>query len=161
MKKRSLSLLALLFAALLALAACSGGGTDTKDTDKKDDDTSSKDKEETATLPLKIENEGEAIKGGTLQYGMVSDSPFQGVFSWELYDDAYDSTIMGFATNSLFDTGEDFLITDEGIGKLEVDADANKATITIREGVKWSDGEPLTIEDLICFVEYFAVFLKA
>lgn len=152
MKKRSLSLLALLFAALLALAACSGGGTDnSKDTGKKDDEPAKEEdgKEATSALEMKVENEGEAIKGGTLQYGMVSDSPFQGVFSWELYDDAYDSTIMGFATNSLFDTGEDFLITDEGIGKLEVDEDANKATITIREGVKWSDGEPLKIEDLI------------
>ncbi|HEY9570403.1 MAG TPA: oligopeptide ABC transporter substrate-binding protein [Metalysinibacillus sp.] len=158
MKKRSLSLLALLFAALLALAACSGGGTDSsKDTGKKDDSTEKEDsKDASAVLPMKIENDGEAVKGGTLQYGMVTDSPFQGVFSWELYDDAYDSTVMGFATNSLFDTGEDFLITDEGIGKLEVDADNNKATITIRKDVKWSDGEPLKIEDLIYPYEIIA-----
>ena len=95
-----------------------------------------------------LENEGEAIKGGTLQVALVNDSPFQGIFSYTLYEDAYDSEIMAFASNVLFKTDGDFLIS-EGIASLEVDDTNNKATIKIQEGVKWSDGEPLKIEDLI------------
>ena len=36
-----------------------------------------------------------------------------------------------------------------GLHSLEVDEANNKATMKIQEGVKWSDGEPLKIEDLI------------
>ena len=146
MKKKSLALLTLLLAALFALAACSGDKE--KETDKGDGKDSEKE-QSTAELALEVNNEGEAIKGGTLQVGLVNDTPFQGIFSWELYEDAYDADIMEYMTNSLFETDGDFMATDEGIASLEVDADNNKATIKIREGVKWSDGEPLKIEDVI------------
>lgn len=41
------------------------------------------------------------------------------------------------------------MISDKGIASLEVDQENKKATIKIREGIKWSDGEPLKVEDLI------------
>ena len=43
-------------------------------------------------------------------------------------------------SNLIFDIDGDFLITDEGIAKLDVDSDNNKATVTIQHDVKWSDG---------------------
>lgn len=106
-------------------------------------------KVDTSTLPFEVTNEGDTIQGGTLQVGLVADSPFKGVFSWELYADVYDAEIMGYATNSLFVVDEDFLITDKGIAKLDVDANNNKVMITIQGDVKWSDGMPLTTDDLI------------
>lgn len=135
-------LLSSLFALLFVLAAC------------KDDDSESskdlKDKEQNeSVLPFEVENEGEAIKGGTLKYALVGDNQFQGIFSWELYEDTFDSDIMEFMTNSIFETDGDFLVTDKGIAKLDVDADNNKATVTIQHDVKWSDGTPLTADDLI------------
>ncbi|MGB3103278.1 MAG: oligopeptide ABC transporter substrate-binding protein, partial [Psychrobacillus psychrotolerans] len=69
--------------------------------------------------------------------------------SYTLYEDAYDSEIMAYSSNVLFDTDGDFLISDGGIATLDVDEASNKATIKIQDGVKWSDGEPLKIEDLI------------
>ena len=163
MNKKLLALLALLLTLMLVLAACNTDKEPAKpadETDKteegtKEDDTD-KDTEgeadETASddlFPVVLNNEGEAIDGGTLQVALVNDSPFQGIFSYTLYEDAYDSEIMAFASNVLFKTDGDFLITDGGIANLEVDDTNNKATIKIQEGVKWSDGEPLKIEDLI------------
>ncbi len=157
MKKQRWSLLALLFALVLALAACSGNTTEKPaDTEKpaESEETKTETPESTETasdslFELAVTNDGEAIDGGILKVAMVKDEPFAGVFSWELYDDGYDADIMDFATNSLFETDGNFMITDEGIASLEVDTDNNKVLVKIREGVKWSDGEPLTIEDVM------------
>ncbi len=104
---------------------------------------------DTNSIPMEITNEGDVIKGGTLQVALVTDSPFQGIFNWELYEDAYDSEIMKYASNVLYELDGDFLVKDTGIAKLEVDAENNKAKITIQGDVKWSDGTPLTTDDLI------------
>ncbi|MCP1143802.1 oligopeptide ABC transporter substrate-binding protein [Lysinibacillus endophyticus] len=96
-----------------------------------------------------VTNEGKPIDGGVLRVAMVKDEPFQGIFSWELYEDGYDADLMSWASNALFETDENFMITNEGIASLYVDQKNNKVTVTIREGVKWSDGQPLKIEDVI------------
>ncbi|MEG0473143.1 MAG: ABC transporter substrate-binding protein, partial [Solibacillus sp.] len=158
MKKKYWLLLSTVFAIMLVLAACSGSDSETgseKPTDKEPVKNEEPKKEEGGStteqpeLASEVTNEGDALAGGTLKYALVASSPFKGVWNWELYQDAYDEKIMKFMTNVLFDTGEDFLVTDEGIAKLDVDADNNKATVTIQHDVKWSDGTPLTAEDLI------------
>jgi len=161
MNKKLLALMALLLTLMLVLAACNSDDESTKPADEPDkteegaeegEEGAEEDAEQPASddlFPVVLDNEGEAIEGGTLQVALVNDSPFQGIFAYTLYEDAYDDEIMRFASNSLFDTDGDFLLTDTGIGSLTVDGDNNKATIKIKEGVKWSDGEPLKIEDLI------------
>ncbi|WP_277586074.1 oligopeptide ABC transporter substrate-binding protein [Psychrobacillus antarcticus] len=162
MNKKLLALLALLLTLMLVLAACNSDDDSAKPADEPDkteegtEEDAEEGAEEEAEQPASddlfsvvLENEGEAIKGGTLQVALVNDSPFQGIFSYVLYEDAYDDEIMQFASNSLFTTDGDFLLNDKGIASLTVDGDNNKATIKIKEGVKWSDGEPLKIEDLI------------
>lgn len=157
MKKKGL-MLTTVFASALALAAC--GGDDKETTEKPTGGTTDTGTEENTTdkggstaesptLPMSVENEGEAIDGGTLQFALVTDSPFSGILLAELYENAYDADVMDFMTNSIFDTDGDFLITDEGIAKLDVDADNNKVTVTIQHDVKWSDGTPLTADDII------------
>ena len=157
MKKQRWSLLALLFALVLALAACNGGST----TEEKPKDEETNKSEETTTTPdetatesdalfdVAVTNDGDAISGGMLKVAMVKDEPFAGIFTYELYEDGYDADILAFASNSLFETDGNFMITDKGIASLEVDQENNKAIVKIREGVKWSDGTPLTIEDVI------------
>ncbi|QCR31574.1 oligopeptide ABC transporter substrate-binding protein [Lysinibacillus sp. SGAir0095] len=156
MKKTKWLLFAALFSLLLVLAACNDseeGGTTTEE--PADTTTEETEGTETATetsdklFEVAVTNDGEAIEGGTLQVAMVKDEPFQGIFNWELYEDAYDSELMAWVSNSLFDVDGNFMITDEGIASLEVDQENNKATVKLREGVKWSDGEPLTVEDVI------------
>ena len=151
MKNRSWSLLAMLFSVLLVLAAC-GGNDDSADKDKESDTTSPAEE----LLSLEATNDGDAITGGTLKVAMMKDEPFQGVLLAELYEDAYDADLMAWASNSLFEVDGEFLLTDEGIASLQVDEENNKAIVKIREGVKWSDGEPLKIEDLILPYEIIA-----
>lgn len=145
MRKKKWFLFTLVFAFMLALAACSGSGEKGGEKGKG----ANPEKVDTSTLPMETKNDGDAIKGGTLKVGLVTDSPFQGIFNWELYEDNYDAEIMNFTTNSIFETKEDFLISDTGLGQLKVDENANKATVTIKKDVKWSDGEPFTIDDVI------------
>lgn len=144
MKKTKWSLLAMLFAMLLVLAAC---GDDKEDGGKKGSDTKGAEQEE--GFATKVSNKGEAIKGGTLKVAMQKDSPFLGVFSYTLYEDGYDADLMEFAHTQVFETDGDFLFTNEGIASYEVDEAKKIVTVKIRENVKWSDGEPLKIEDLI------------
>jgi peptide/nickel transport system substrate-binding protein len=147
MKKKNWFLVSMLLALALVLAAC--GGDKGKESSGGKEKEKEEEKVDASAFPVAVENNDEAIKGGTLQVALVNDSPFKGIFLAELYEDAYDDKIMAFASNSLYDTKEDFLISDKGIASLKVDADNNKVTVKIREGVKWSDGEPLTIEDVI------------
>lgn len=150
MKKQKWSLLAMLFAALLVLAACTGDGDKdkAKDTGKEDGGKKDQPTEELA-FQTSVENEGTAVKGGTLKVAMQKDEPFQGIFSYALYEDAYDNYLMQYASNAIFETDGDFLITDKGIASMEVDQESKVVTVKIGEGIKWSDGEPLKIEDLI------------
>ena len=156
MKTKNWSLLAMFFSVFLVLAACSGNddaSSDSTDEGEKLDATTSTAKE---SLSLEAKNDGDAINGGTLKVAMMKDEPFQGILLAELYEDAYDSDLMSWASNSLFEVDGEFLITNEGIASLDVDEENNKAIVKIREGVKWSDGEPLKIEDLILPYEIIA-----
>jgi peptide/nickel transport system substrate-binding protein len=143
MKKSKWSLLAMLFALVLVLAAC---GTNEEETQQ---DQSADQVENDASFASSVTNEGDAIEGGTLMVAMQKDEPFQGIFSLALYDDGYDAELMEFANTTIFAVDGDFLLTNEGIASYEVNEETNVVTIKIREGVKWSDGQPLTIEDLM------------
>ena len=109
-----------------------------------------------ASFLTEVKNDAEPIEGGTLHVALVNDAPFQGIFSDLLSEDHYDAQIMAFASNHIFDTDGDFLVTDGGIATLDVDEKHHKATIKLREGVKWSDGELLTVDDLIYPYEVIA-----
>ncbi|MDM5246856.1 oligopeptide ABC transporter substrate-binding protein [Lysinibacillus sp. G4S2] len=150
--KKNWLLLSVIFAVMFVLAACNNDGKDSAKTDdgNKDKPSQTEDKKaDTNALPMEVTNEGDVIKGGTLKVALVTDSPFKGIFIEELSDDAFDSKIMEYASNSLFELNGDFQVTDKGIAKLEVDKDNKKAKITIQGDVKWSDGKPLTADDLI------------
>ncbi|MGE7623413.1 oligopeptide ABC transporter substrate-binding protein [Viridibacillus sp. NPDC096237] len=147
MKKKNWSLLAMLLVLVLVLAACGGDKDGKKASGGVDKDAP--EKVDASKFPLVVDNKDEAIKGGTLQVGLIVETPFKGIFLAELADDAYDSDIMEYASNTLFETKEDFLLSDEGLASLKVKADEKKAIVTIRKNVKWSDGKPFTIDDVI------------
>ena len=142
----------LALSSMLVLAAC-GDEEDKDTTTNEDGSTTEEDAGEGtdvgAELGTDTTNGDDAIEGGTLKVALVAESPFQGIFSWALYEDGYDADLMEYTTNAIFETDGDFLATDEGIASMSVDEDAKVVTIKIRDGVKWSDGEPLKIEDLI------------
>ncbi|MGX7168515.1 oligopeptide ABC transporter substrate-binding protein [Facklamia hominis] len=96
-----------------------------------------------------VTNEGEKVEGATLNVALTSDTPFAGVLNNMLYSGQPDSEVINYFNPGLFGYDENFHFDESGFGKVELDKDAKTATITIPEGEKWEDGEPITIEDVI------------
>lgn len=144
MKKNIFGMVTLL--SVLALAACgsSGGGTDSSGGGNAATET-----EDISTMPVEVSNDEEAIEGGTLDVAVVMDTQFQGLFVPEFYQDSYDSYFMEPSNETLFLYDSDFKIVDGGAANLELDEDNNTATITLRDNLKWSDGEDVTADDVI------------
>lgn len=101
-------------------------------------------------FPIKTSNNEPAVENATLQVALVKDDPLVGVFNEILYQDGYDGDILSmFLSSSLFEVNDNFEIIDTGVATLNVDAKNKKATIKIKDGIKWSDGVPLTADDII------------
>ncbi|MER1954239.1 oligopeptide ABC transporter substrate-binding protein [Desemzia incerta] len=152
MSKRKLGLLTGSAALALILAACGGGSDEgTESSANGGDGAASEGTEESGVVEFEtaVTNEGEEMDGGTLNVALVTSSPFQGLFSLELYEDGYDADLMQFAIEEIFSTDENFQITNDGAVSLDFDQEAKTATLTVNEGVTWSDGEPMTSEDLL------------
>ncbi|MDN6293424.1 MAG: oligopeptide ABC transporter substrate-binding protein [Alkalibacterium sp.] len=155
--KKRYSMLASTAAVAFILAACGNGDTEDSADDSSngsgtsentDENASPGDEVEPVTFEQRVENEGEAIDGGTLSVGYVSDSPFTGIFSWELYIGTPDADIMSYTMGTLFGYDENYQIDDSGAASFDLDQDANKVTITLKDDVLWHDGEPVTAGDI-------------
>ncbi|MBF0779638.1 MULTISPECIES: oligopeptide ABC transporter substrate-binding protein [unclassified Granulicatella] len=134
-------------AATVLLAAC-GNNQDNASKDGASDNTANSETLK-SNFPLKVENEGTAIKGGILKYALVSESPFDGLLNANYYEASPDSEVIQFLDESLFIYDDNQRITDKGMGKLEYDIDKKTVTVTIKEGLKWSDGHDFKIDDYI------------
>ena len=136
-------------ASLLTLAACNnnkannaGGESAAKASDRK--------------FPTEVTNEGTVIKGGTINYALVSASPFKGLINPLLYVDSGDGTLVDFAFASLFEFDANQRIKKDG-GMMEFTLDRENKTVTLKlrsKDYKWSDGQPLTIDDYIFTYEF-------
>ncbi|WP_461198730.1 oligopeptide ABC transporter substrate-binding protein [Enterococcus sp. N249-2] len=144
MKKNIFGMVTLL--SVLALAAC---GSNSGGTDSSDGSNSATETEDVSNFPTSVTNDADAVDGGTLDVAVVMDTQFQGLFQTEFYQDAYDAQFMSPSNESLFLTDADFKIVDGGAANLEIDQDNNTATITLRDNLKWSDGEDVTADDVI------------
>ncbi|WEV38099.1 oligopeptide ABC transporter substrate-binding protein [Lactobacillus sp. ESL0680] len=121
-------------AAALTLVAC---GKSNNDDNTK---TASKFPEQ---APVKT-----AKQGGTIKVAEETDTPFTGIFNEELAMSQIDSDIASPGQESLFDTDDHYKINDKGPATLKLDRKANTATITVKKGVKWSDGKQVTAKDV-------------
>ncbi|MBO0473862.1 oligopeptide ABC transporter substrate-binding protein [Enterococcus ureasiticus] len=139
--KKLLGLITLTAVVAVTLAACGGK--------KSGSDNKSVETEDISKFTMTVKNDKEAIKGGTLEVAVASDTQFKGLFSEVYYQDAYDNYYMRPSHEGLFSYDEDFVITDDGVAKLDLDVDNKKATITLKKDVKWSDGKPVTADDLV------------
>lgn len=140
-KKKLLGFVTLAAVAVLGLTACGGS--------KSSSSNSSTQTEDASKFVTKVKNSNKAIKGGTLDVAVVTDTQFKGMFSEAYFEDAYDDYFMRPAFESLFSMDDNFTITDEGVAKLKLDKEAKTATVTLQKGVKWSDGQELTADDVI------------
>jgi peptide/nickel transport system substrate-binding protein len=161
------ALFSLMLVLLLVLAACNGGddgdaeadtddGADTEET--TDDEATEEDDGEDAAEEdddiYSVEdfdkiktNEGEAIDGGTLNFGLVSDTAFEGTLNWNFYSGNPDSQILNWFDEPLLTWDENYVYTNDGAATYEVNDEGNVFTFTIGDNVNWHDGEPVTAED--------------
>ncbi|WP_228150110.1 ABC transporter substrate-binding protein, partial [Lactobacillus bombicola] len=138
MKKSKLfSSIGVVSAAALTLVAC---GKNSNNADTNDAKTASKFPQE---MPEK-----EAKQGGVVKYAIETDSPFTGIFSNELYTTATDAKVMEPGNESLFDTDDNYQITNKGPASLKIDKKNKTVSITIKKGVKWSDGKQVIAKDV-------------
>lgn len=168
MKKANFSkwLIAMLLLLLLVLAACSGGDSDDgaadpdTDTDTEEQGTESEEEEEESDSGDKIysiedfsttkTDMDEPVDGGNLNFGLVSDTVFEGVLNRLFYESAPDADVMQFFDESLLAIDDNYNYTNDGAAEfeLEYDDDGAVVTIKIRDNVNWHDGEPVKAEDL-------------
>lgn len=149
MKKRLVQVLSAALVGALLLTGCSGGGQTGDSGEKKDDVKTEETKEAGLDLPTKAENNDPAIEGGVLKVGIISDSPFKGVFSSILYEGHDDWVIMQDTMYGTFMGDEDFKIMNGGPVEFTPDKDAKTVTLKINEKYKWSDGTPVTAKDFM------------
>lgn len=105
--------------------------------------------------PSVLEKDGETI-GGTLNVGLVTDTPFQGIFNTFLYDDGFDSELMKPRIGMFLNTGPDHEITNGSYCNVEFNREAKTATYKINKDLTWSDGVPVTADDLMFCYECIA-----
>ncbi|GAQ19105.1 oligopeptide-binding protein AppA precursor [Oceanobacillus picturae] len=152
----SKALFALMLVLLLALAACNSGGdseeskgSDTEGSSEKDGD---KEKSEDGLYSIDDfnaakTNEGDAIEGGELNFGLVSDTAFEGTLNWNFYSGAPDAEVINWFDEPMLYNDENFLYTNDGPASYVVDDSGKVFTFTIKDNVNWHDGEPVKAED--------------
>ena len=136
-------------ASLVTLAACNNNN-------KTSGDSSSNAKTEERKFASDVTNEGTVIKGGTINYAVVSASPFKGLINPLLYVDASDGSLVDLAFASLFEFDANQRIKKDG-GMMEFTLDKENKIVTLKlrsKDYKWSDGKPLTIDDYIFTYEF-------
>ncbi|WP_125704398.1 oligopeptide ABC transporter substrate-binding protein [Lacticaseibacillus daqingensis] len=148
MKKKSAFGYVTLTAALSILLVACGG----KSTSNNTDSSTAK----SVSFSTAYKSSKAAIKGGTLNVAVVTDSPIKGIWSEQYYDDQTDADFMSPAAESLFSTDGSFKFTKDGAATITFDNDAKTATVKIKDNVKWSDGEPVTAQDYLFAYEQVA-----
>lgn len=132
------------------LAACGNGGN------KANKEAGKADHNGVAKFNMKVEHEGKPIKGGELRYALVSDDPIKGLFNPALCQDQSDQDVVNFMFDDIFIVDSNNHLTNDGLAKYKVDKDARTVTVTFPKGAKWSDGQPLTVDDYIFTHEFIA-----
>ena len=134
MKKiKMLGSIGLIAGAALSLVACGNKNNDNTDASKE---------KFPEAVPTKA-----AKEGGTLKYAIETDTPFKGIFEGTLSTDSIDDTVSQFGNESLVGQDNNFMIKD-GAAKFKLDNKAKTITFTLKKGVKWSDGKPVTAKDM-------------
>ncbi|MBT2570409.1 oligopeptide ABC transporter substrate-binding protein [Planococcus sp. ISL-110] len=137
---------------VLVLAACTGDDTSTEESGGEKDTEGGQELENGGMYSIDDfsnvkTNEGEAIDGGNITFGLVSDTVFEGTLNWNFYSGAPDAEILNWFDEGLLTWDENYVYTNDGAATYEVSEDGRTFTFTIGDNVNWHDGEPVTAED--------------
>ena len=103
-----------------------------------------------------FDNGGSAVDGATLKYGILSAQPLTGLFNPVFSDKAEDQYVNLAVMGGTFPTDEEGRIVQDDANaavKFHLDRDKKEVTLTIHDGVKWSNGEALTTKDIVATYE--------
>ena len=178
------SLVRLLLAAMLvltlALAACGGdsdddnnnnnnnnepntseennNNNDNNDNNNNDEEEEALSKEEEimSRFEQTASNTDEPLEDGHLNFGLVTNSPFAGVLNANFYSGAPDAEVINWFDEGMLGRDGDFLYDQTGIATFEHDEEGKVFTFEIEKGVKYHDGEELTVDDWILAHEVIA-----
>ncbi len=148
--KKVVRTLATTLSLAMVLTACGGGsGSNKKDSGAAAEDS----KKEFGIVfnapSLVVKNEGEAIEGGTVNYGLINESPVEGIFEENLSQSQYDSYIQGlYQGGNLYNLDESFRIVSSDKVDINYDFENNQITWKLNKDLKWNDGTPVTSKDL-------------
>lgn len=132
MKKRLTLIVSLILVAALFLSACS----------KKEPATTTP----TTGTETTTETPAERVPGPTLVVGITEAS---GNFNPAFYSSAYDGYVVDMVFEGLITTDFDGNYIPNVAESWEVTEEGKKITFKIQEGIAFSDGEPLTAEDVV------------
>ncbi|RLK64280.1 oligopeptide ABC transporter substrate-binding protein [Atopobacter sp. AH10] len=141
-----------LLASVTLLASCGNNGNNSNKSSSNKASTTN----EMVKVKDTIERKGKEIKGGTLKYAIVSDSPIKGILCPSLYQDGTDADVLQFMEGELFTKGDDLHWTNDGFAKQYIDPETKTVKVTFPKDAKWSDGKPMTIDDYIFTHEFIA-----
>jgi peptide/nickel transport system substrate-binding protein len=140
---------------VLALAACSEkeAATPTPSTNTGETKTEEKPTKEEGVYSIEDfsnvkTNEGTAIEGGSITYGLVSDTAFEGTLNFNFYSGNPDANVLQWFDEGLLTWDKDYVYTNDGAATYETSEDGKTFTLTIHDNVNWHDGKPVTAEDL-------------
>ena len=105
--------------------------------------------------PMEYVSDKNAIEGGTFSIGLVTASPFKGIFDPLFASDSTDSGLVALMNDEIFWQNEDFerMGIEGGMATYTFDTDKNEIIIKFKDGLKWSDGHALGVDDLIYTAE--------
>ena len=105
---------------------------------------------------VSTDNKGEEVSGTIFKYGILTNSPFVGLYHPILHANKADGVVTQTVFGKTFpvDDALKYKLDDEDAPvKLHIDKNKNEATLTIHEGVKWNNGENLSSKDIIASYE--------
>lgn len=140
--KSLLWLFAMILVVSAFLAACGGDDGDSGSKDSKKEDGTTEDKAA----------DGEPQKGGTLVYGI--DAPPEGLYNPAFYNIATDAEVIDLFDESLISYNEN-LEPEPNVASWTTE-DNKVFNFKFEEGVKWHNGEELTVNDWVFAFETIA-----
>lgn len=150
MKKSWLWLASMLLVLALFLAACGG---DKKEEDKKEDDqTEQKEDEKDNDKEDETQGDEEPTKGGTLVYS-INTAP-SGPLDVNFYGSSTEAEVWQFVQENLITFDENFVPQPKLIDWETEDFKTYK--FTMKQGVKWHNGDELTVHDWVLALETLA-----
>ena len=144
--------IAVFLSAVMVMFTSCGGKSEQKQTAHMQSNANEESKELKLLFPQVIQRDEPSV-GGTFIFGYANDTPWKGVFNTFLYEDTPTKEAMNPMLGQFTVGGSNHELRDGGYCSLSFDREKKTATYHIHPKVTWSDGVPVTAEDIIFVYE--------